>query len=108
MTNSRQNVSDSVRRTHSRRENSTCWAAGRIERELIVVLQRFPKSSTQDLMVHLCPDILVRTSYTRAMLYNAISTALSRMLARNAVSVVTDKHQLAHWNLEDGSLMATY
>ena len=108
MTNSRRKVSSSVRRTRSRRENSTCWAAGRIEREITAILQRFPRSSTQDLMIHLCPDILVRPSSARALLYNAISTTLTRMLGRNAVAVVMDKHQLAHWNLEEGSLVATY
>ena len=79
-----------------------------MEREITAVLQRFPQSSTQDLMIHLCPDILVRSSHVRATLYNAVSTALTRMLSRNAVNVSMDKHQLAHWNLEDGSLMTTY
>ena len=96
--------STSVRRTTVRRAYSTCWIAGKIERELVTILQRFPHSSTQDVMIHLSPDILVRSSHQRAILYNAVSTALSCMLARNAVAVEMDKHRLAHWSLEDGAL----
>jgi hypothetical protein len=105
MTNSRRHHSTSVRRTAVRLANSTCWIAGKLDRELVAILRRFPRSSTHDLMIHLSPDILVRSSYQRAMLYNAVSTALSRMLARNAVAVALDKHRLAHWSLEDGALI---